>query len=157
MTFVNRKHYRKLYIIFFLFLLNNCQLKEKNLAHGINFLENREKTIKIGKSNKNDVIKLIGQPHSTSIKSEETWIYFERTIAKGKLIRLGQNVLKENNILELKFDKYGILATKKIYDKDDMNKISYSEKETSNNVTQKSFVGKFLSSVRQKMYGKRKF
>ena len=157
MTFVNRKHYRKLYIIFFLFLLNNCQLKEKNLAHGINFLENREKTIKIGKSNKNDVIKLIGQPHSTSIKSEETWIYFERTIAKGKLIRLGQNVLKENNVLELKFNKFGILATKKIYDKDDMNKISYSEKETSNNVTQKSFVGKFLSSVRQKMYGKRKF
>ena len=157
MTLIRRKHYKNFYIIFFLFLLNNCQLKEKNLAHGINFLENREKTIKIGKSNKNDVIKLIGQPHSTSIKSEETWIYFERTIAKGKLIRLGQNVLKENNILELKFDKYGILATKKIYDKDDMNKISYSEKETSNNVTQKSFVGKFLSSVRQKMYGKRKF
>ena len=157
MTFIYRKHCKKLYIIFFLFLLTNCQLNEPNKAHGINFLENREKTIKIGKSNKNDVIKLIGQPHSTSIKSEETWIYFERTIAKGKLIRLGQNVLKENNILELKFDKYGILATKKIYDKDDMNKISYSEKETSNNVTQKSFVGKFLSSVRQKMYGKRKF
>ena len=92
-----------------------------------------------------------------SIKSDNTWIYFERTITRGKMIKLGQNVLKANNVLELKFDKYGILATKKIYDKDDMNKISYSEKETSNNVTQKSFVGKFLSSVRQKMYGKRKF
>ena len=35
--------------------------------------------------------------------------------------------------------------------------ISQNEKETENNVSQQSFVGKFLSSIRQKMYGKRKF
>ena len=38
-----------------------------------------------------------------------------------------------------------------------MNKISYSKAETSNEITRQSFVGKFLQSVRQKMYGKRKF
>ena len=113
MTFVYRKHYKKLYIIFFFFFLNNCQLKEANKPHGINFLENREKTITIGKTNKNDVIKLIGHPHSTSIKDEDTWIYFQRTITRGKMIKLGQNVLKENNVLELNFNKYGILEKKK--------------------------------------------
>ena len=41
--------------------------------------------------------------------------------------------------------------------KEDMNKITYSVKETENNITQPSFIGKFLSSMRQKMYGKRKF
>jgi len=103
------------------------------------------------------VIKLIGNSHSTSIQDENTWIYFERTITKGKLIKLGQNVLKKNNVLELKFDKYGILKEKKIYSKEDMKKVKYLKKETENNISQQSFVEKFLSSVKQKMYGKRKF
>jgi len=157
MTFVNRKHYKKLYIILFLFVLNNCQLKEANKPHGINFLDNREKVLIVGKTNKNDVIKLIGNPHSTSIASENTWIYFERTITRGKLIKLGQNVLKENNVLELRFNKYGILNSKKIYNKKNMNEVKYSKNQTENDITKKSFVGKFLSSIRQKMYGKRKF
>lgn len=137
--------------------MNNCQLKETNKPHGINFLENREKSLIVGKSNKNDTLKLMGNPHSKSINDENNWIYFERTITRGKLIRLGQNVLKTNNILELKFDKFGVLESKKIHNKDDMNKIAYSKKTTENNVTGKSFINKFLSSVRQKMYGKRKF
>tara|TARA_B110000967_G_scaffold137192_1_gene140134 strand:- start:343 stop:816 length:474 start_codon:yes stop_codon:yes gene_type:complete len=157
MTFVNRKHYKKLYIILFLFVLNNCQLKEANKPHGINFLDNREKVLIVGKTNKNDVVKLIGNPHSTSIISENTWIYFERTITRGKLIKLGQNVLKENNVLELRFNKYGILNSKKIYNKKNMNEVKYSKNQTENDITKKSFVGKFLSSIRQKMYGKRKF
>ena len=37
-----------------------------------------------------------------------------------------------------------------------MNKIAYSDDVTENNITQKSFVGKFLSSMKQKMYGRRK-
>ena len=155
MSFISREHYKKFYIIFFLILLQNCQLKEPKKSHGINFLENREKSLILGKTNQNDVIKLIGRPHSDSLSDKFTWIYFERTMTKGKLIKLGQNVLKTNNILELKFDKYGVLTDKKIYNKDDMNKVAYSNKETDNNVSQQSFVTKFLSSVRQKMYGRR--
>ena len=65
--------------------------------------------------------------------------------------------VKENNVLELKFDKYGILADKKILNKDDMKKVKYSKNETTNEVAEKSFVNKFLSSIKQKMYGKKKF
>jgi len=155
MSFIYRKHYKIFYIILFSLFLNNCQLKAPDKAHGINFLENREKVLIVGKTNKNDVIKLIGNPHSRSILKEDIWIYFERTTAKGKLIRLGQNVLKKNNILKLTFDKYGILINKKIYTMNNMNKVKYSNKETKNDVSQQSFVGKFLSSVKQKMYGNR--
>jgi outer membrane protein assembly factor BamE (lipoprotein component of BamABCDE complex) len=156
-SFIYSKHKRVIYIIFFSFFLNNCQLNESNKAHGINFLNNREKILIINKTNKNDVIKLIGNPHTVSIKEDDIWIYFERTTAKGKLIKLGKNVLKENNILELKFNKYGILTNKKIYNIDDMKKVKYSTKETKNDISQQSFVGKFLSSIKQKMYGKQKF
>jgi len=157
MIFVNRIHKRFIYIILFSIFLNNCQLKSPDKEHGINFLENREKILLLKKTNKNDVIKLIGNPHSTSINNENTWIYFERSISKGKLIKLGQNVLKENNILELKFDKFGVLQNKKIYKKEDMRKVKYSKKITENNVSQPSFVGKFFQSVKQKMSGKRQF
>ena len=156
MSFVNRKHNEIIYIIFFSLFLNNCQLKVPNKPHGINFLENREGILTVGQTNKNDVIKQIGNPHSTSIKEENTWIYFERKITRGKLIKLGQNVLERNNILELKFDKYGILINKKLYRKKDMKSVKYSKKKTINNVKQRSFVGKFLSSVKEKMYGNRK-
>tara|TARA_B110000967_G_scaffold197129_1_gene228503 strand:- start:503 stop:985 length:483 start_codon:yes stop_codon:yes gene_type:complete len=156
MSFVSRKHYKVFYIIIFSFFLNNCQLNAPNKSHGINFLENREKVLIVGKSNKNDVIKLIGNPHSISIKDEDVWIYFERTITRGKLIKLGQNVLKENNILELSFNKYGVLNKKKINNKSNMKTVKYSKKETQNEYTQDTFVRKFLSSVKQKMYGRRK-
>ena len=63
--------------------------------------------------------------------------------------------MKTNNILELKFDKYGVLKEKKKYTKDNMKKVKYSSNETKNDVTQSSFVSKFLSSVKQKMYGSR--
>ena len=86
-----------------------------------------------------------------------SWIYIERTTSKGKLIKLGQNVLIDNNVLELKFDKYGVLSSKKIYNKNKMQKVKYSKKETQNDIRKKSFVGKFLSSVRQKMKSKRQF
>jgi len=157
MSFIYRKHYKTFYIILFSLFLNNCQLRDPNKSHGLNFLENREKVLMLGKTNKNDVIKLIGNPHSTSLTDDNTWLYFERVMAKGKLIKLGQNVLVKNNTLALKFDKYGILKDKKIYDKKNMNKVKYSSSVTENNVSQQSFIGKFLSSIKQKMYGKKKF
>jgi outer membrane protein assembly factor BamE (lipoprotein component of BamABCDE complex) len=136
--------------------LNNCQLKEAKKSHGINFLQNRENVLIIGKTNKNDVINLIGNPHTVSIKEDNTWIYFERTIVRGKLIKLGQNKLVTNNILELEFDKYGILKNKNILNKNDMKKIKYSKNNTENDITKSSFVGKFLSSIKQKMYGQKR-
>ena len=156
MRFISRKHIKTLYIIPFIILLNSCSLKEPNKPHGINFLENREKVLEIGKTNKNDVIKLIGNPHTVSLHDQNTWIYFERTITRGKLIKLGQNVLKENNVLELKFDKYGILKEKNFLNKEDINKLKFSKKITENNLSKKSFVQNFLQSVRAKMYQNRK-
>jgi hypothetical protein len=37
-----------------------------------------------------------------------------------------------------------------------MKKINYSKKATKNEISKQSFVGKFLSSMKQKMYGKKK-
>ena len=137
------------------FILNNCQFQEPSQNHGILFLENRSKKLVIKLSNKNDVLKIIGQPHSKSQNEEDQWIYIERIFTKGEYHKLGQNVLKENNVLLLSFDKYGVLIDKQFLDINDNKKVSFSEKTTENKLSQKSFVQNFLSSIRAKMYGKR--
>ena len=75
-----------IYIIslFFFIILSGCQIKESTNNHGILFLENRANKLKINETNKNDVIKLIGIPHSKSINNENEWIYIERVFIKGE-------------------------------------------------------------------------
>ena len=139
----------------FFILLLGCQLKEPQQNHGILFLENRSAKLKVDVSNQNDVIKSIGHPHSKSINDENEWFFVERTLTKGEFHKLGKNILKESNILILKFDKYGILKEKMLLTKEDIKKLSFSDKETSNELSQKSFIQKFLTSLRDKMYKKR--
>ena len=152
MFFKVQYHKICLSLLTFIFLLS-CQLQEPSKNHGIIFLKNRSDKLVIDSSNKNDVINIIGQPHSKSINNENEWIYIERVLTKGEYHKLGQNILKTNNVLVLKFDKYGILKNKDFYDKNSKNKLKFSAKETTNEITQKSFVEKFLTSIREKMYG----
>ena len=153
MFFIFKNHLNKIFIFLFIITIG-CQLQEPTKNHGIIFLENRTNKLVVNKSNKNDVIKIIGSPHSKSLNDENTWIYIERVLTKGKYHKLGRHVLKENNTLVLKFDKFGVLKFKKIYDKDDIKRIAFSESETKNELTKNSFVESFLSSIKQKMYGK---
>ena len=97
-----------------------------------------------------------GQPHTKSITNESIWIYIERILSKGKYHKLGKHVLKENNTLVLEFDKYGVLKSKKFYDIEALNNLKFSKKTTENDLSKKSFVESFLSSVKEKMYSRRK-
>ena len=151
MSFIKNHIFFKVFLVsLFLF---NCQLKEPTKNHGILFLKNRSDKLVINETNQNDIIKIIGYPHSKSITNENQWIYFERVLTKGEFLKLGQNVLKENNVLILDFNKYGVLTQKTFLNKENKENIKFSEKITKNEITQKSFVEKFLNSLKTKMYG----
>ncbi len=137
----------------FFIILIGCQLQEPSKNHGIIFLKNRSDKLVINNSNKNDVLKVIGQPHSKSIDNDEIWLYFERTLSKGQYHKLGQNILKTNNVLVLKFNKYGILEQKKFFNKENKKDLKFTENITENDLSRKSFVQTFLQSIKQKMYG----
>mgnify|MGYP001430356765 CR=1 FL=1 len=139
-----------------LIITTSCQRNEVIKTHGISYLEKREKLIAVKISNKNDVIKLLGQPATKGMTNDNLWIYIERTLTRGKLLKLGRNHLKENNVLVLEFDKYGIIARKEFYSKDKMNKISFAKNTTENEIRKENFIYSFLSSVRQKMQQNRK-
>ena len=148
-----KKHIKKFTL---LFILVGCQLQEPSQNHGILFLENRSEKLSLNNTNQNDIVKILGQPHSKSFDDDDVWIYIERSLSKGKYHKLGRHSLKSNNVLVLFFDKYGVLSQKKFYNKEDLKKISFSDKITENELSKKSFVEKFLSSVREKMYSGRK-
>ncbi len=150
MAFRLKYHFSFLYLFFA--ILTNCQFKESTNTHGILFLENRANKLIVKKSNKNDVINIIGQPHTKSINNENEWIYIERVLTKGEYHKLGRNILKSNNVLYLVFDKYGVLENKKLFKKDDLKKIAFSDKETTNDLTKKSFIEGLFSSLKAKMY-----
>ena len=119
-------------------------------------MEKREKLIVINKSNKNDTVKILGHPATKGMVDDNLWIYIERTKTRGKLLKLGRNYLKKNNVLILEFDKYGVLSKKGFYDKESMKEINFAKAITENDIRKENFVYSFLSSVRQKMESKKK-
>ena len=149
-----RFHKQILYLLLLIFLFN-CQFKDASNNHSILFLENRSNKLIVNKMNIHDVINIIGQPHSKSIDNKNEWIYIERVFTKGEYHKLGQNVLKTNNVLLLSFDKYGILKEKNLFDKNDINKIAFSDQSTKNNMTKESFISEMFTSLRSKMYRKK--
>ena len=155
MAFIKKFHNNLFYLLIFIILIG-CKLQEPLKTHGIIFLENRSKKLVLNESNKNDVIKIMGRPHIKEDEIDDSWIYLERILSKGKYHKLGRHILKENNILVLHFDRYGVLNKKKFLNKEDIKKLEFSEKITENELSEKSFVQKFLQSVKQKMYYNRK-
>ncbi|MAH54325.1 MAG: outer membrane protein assembly factor BamE [Pelagibacteraceae bacterium] len=134
-----------------LFFLTECQRTKISKTHGISYLDKREKLIIVNKSNKNDAIKVLGQPATKGMTDDNLWIYIERTITRGKTLKLGGSELTENNVLVLEFDKYGVLNNKTFYDKKNIKDIKFAKAITVNDIRRENFVYSFLASVRQKM------
>jgi len=136
--------------------LANCQRNEVLKTHGIAYLDKREKLIYINKTNKNDTVKILGQPSTKGMNNDNLWIYIERTKTRGKLLKLGRNYLKKNNVLILEFDNYGILSKKHFFNKDDMKDVKFAKAITENELRKENFIYSFLSSIRQKMQSAKK-
>ena len=149
----------KILILIFFFILSNCTLNKVNKHHGVHFLKKKNESLIVKKTNKNDIIKLLGQPSTESKFDNDLWIYIEREITRGRLLNLGRNILIKNNVLILEIDNRGILLSKKFNNMDDMKEIQFSENETTQVSKKNDFIYSFLSSLRQKIndpLGKRK-
>jgi len=142
-------------LILILLSLTNCKQNKVYKTHGLAYLEKRQKLITVNKTNKNDAIKLLGQPSTKSLTDENLWIYIERVQTRGELLKLGQNITQDNNVLVLEFNKFGILDKKEFYDKEHMKRIKFDSDITENEIKQENFVYGFLSSIRQKMIKKK--
>ena len=138
------------YIIFIILIATSCSLKPVDKYHGVAFLEKKQEKLFISKSNKNDIIKLLGAPSTESILENDLWIYIENRKSKSSILKLGKEVVLENNVLVLEIDGRGILKNKKFYNIDDINELNFNNNETKMS-DKDSFVYGVISSLKQKI------
>jgi outer membrane protein assembly factor BamE (lipoprotein component of BamABCDE complex) len=143
----------KKYLLFIItfFIITNCSLNKVIKHHGVHFLEKKQEKLVLNVSNKNDIIKLLGPPSTSSTFDKDLWIYIERKTSSSKLTKLGKKKLLTNNVLVVELNTKGLLTEKIFLDKDDMQNINFSKDFTEMTLLKKSFIYNFLSSMRQKM------
>jgi len=143
---------KKLFYLFFIFLfIPNCTLNKVINYHGVHFLEKKYKSVAIKKTNKNDVIQLLGPPSTKSEFNDNLWIYIERNTSSSKLSKLGKKDLLTNNIVLLEFNTQGLLVDKILITKNDMKNIEFSKKITGLSTGKQSTIYNLLTSMREKI------
>ena len=140
-----------LYIIFLSLIVSNCSLKKVIKHHGVPFLEKKQVSLIVNKSNKNDIRNILGKPSTTSKFNNDIWIYIERKQTQSELKNLGKMKIFKNDVLVLEIDNYGILKKKEFYNKEDMENIKIVEATTEAGFKRNSFIYDFMSSMRQKI------
>ncbi len=138
-------------LLLFIILLASCSLNKIVQHHGVHNLEKKQTKLIINKTNKNDIINLIGPPSTKNTFDNDVYIYIERKTTGPKLTKLGKKKLIKNDVLVLEINNKGMLLSKNFYNKEDMNKIDFDKNITGINYSKKSFIYNFLSSVRQKI------
>jgi len=141
----------KLYIFFIFLILSNCSFKPVVKHHGVPFLEKKQASLIINRTNKNEIKEILGNPSTKSKFDNDVWIYIERKQTQSKLKNLGRMKIYENNVLVLEIDNYGLLKKKEFYNKDQMNNLKITKYTTGDNFRKNSFIYEFMSSVRQKI------
>ena len=114
-------------IVICVFILS-CSSNKVVKKHGTSSLENKSKKIVISKSNKNDVIDLLGPPSTKSSFDENVWIYIERKKVNQSIFKLGKKRIEKNNVLVVTLSNKGILKNKSFYKLNDMNDLEFNKK-----------------------------
>ena len=143
-------HKNIILLILFIFLVN-CSTQKVTRIHGNLSLKNNENFILVNKSNKNDVIKVLGEPSTKSNFDKNVWFYIEQKKQNKSIIKLGKQYIEENNVLTIYFDNKGIVSKKKFLNKNDLKQIEFAKKETKPIYNNNSFMYEFLTSFRDKI------
>ena len=132
-------------------IVTNCSMKKVVNHHGVPSLEKKQNNLQINKTNKNDIIKILGKPSTTSKFDNDIWIYIESKQTQSELKNFGKMKIYKNDVLVLEIDKYGLLKKKDFYNQNDMNNIVVAKDTTGKKFKKNSFLYDFFSSMRQKI------
>ena len=140
-----------LYLVFISIIVANCSIRPVVNHHGVPYLEKKQASLVINKSNINDIREILGNPSTTSKFDNDILIYIERKQTQSELKNLGRMKIYENNVLVLEIDNYGLLKKKDFYNKNDMNDLKLTKNITGKAFRKNSFIYDFMSSLRQKV------
>jgi len=142
---------KTLLLLTLFFIIANCTNKLAIDHHGVPKLYVKQEKIFPNETNKNDIIKILGPPSSTSFFDNEVLFFIERKETTGSILKLGKKEIITNNVLIVEINKYGLLEKKTFYDLNKMQNLKISKNTTEVNYQKNSFIYDFLSSMRQKV------
>jgi len=129
----------------------NCSTTNTVYHHGVHKLKIKQEKLITDKTNKNDIVKILGNPSAVSFFDNEVLFFIERKTNTGPFFKLGAREIIVNNVLVVEIDNYGLLSKKKFYDLTKMNDFDFSNNVTQVEYQKNSYVYNFLSSMRQKI------
>ena len=144
--------YKKIFIFLLALIITSCTLNKVDNVHGVSNLKNKISLIKINKSNKNDIIRVLG-PLPVIDKKDNRWAYFEVRETKTKY---GKKDVYVNDYVEIYFDKYGVVKKFEFFNLNNMNDIKFAKEKTRSLGVKDTFTKNLLSSTRQRMKNARK-
>ena len=142
---------KKLFYFLLILAVANCSTKKLINKHGINNLELKKDEISIGKSNRNDIMNLLGPPSTVSLFDENIWIYIEIQKTNQSIVKLGTKKIKKNNTLIVEFDSRSLVKNIDFIDIQKMNNLEISKKITRKNYSKNSKLYNVLTSLREKI------
>ena len=143
--------YKIIITLIFGFFSFSCSLKPAAYKTGVANIEIKQELLIPGKTNKNDVIKFMGETVLVDYL-DKSWIYTETLDTKNYL---GKKVRLKNNVLFLTFDNKGILLKKDFFDIKDLKKMELDDLKTESYGVSSSFSKKLFSSMKQRMNSKK--
>ena len=140
------------YIFIFIFvIISSCTSGKVIKNHGNNLINITNSKLIVNKTNKNDIMDLLGPPSSKSSFNENIWIYIETKKQSTSIFKVGSRKLIKSNVLVVRINERGILEKKDYYNIDDMNSIKFSEQVTQSGYDKNSYVYGVLRSLRDKI------
>ena len=141
----------KYIFIFIFFIISSCSSGKVVNTHGNNLINITNSKLIVNKTNKNDIMDILGPPSSKSSFNENIWIYIETKKQSTSIFKVGSRKLIKSNVLVVTINERGILEKKDYYNIDDMNNIKFSEQVTQSGYDKNSYVYGVLRSLRDKI------
>ncbi len=142
---------KKLIIFLLILFVSNCSTKKLENNHGLVNLDKKKDKIIVGKTNKNDVINLLGPASTTSTFDDDIWIYIESKKINRSIFKLGSQKLDKNNTLILEFSERSLVKNIEFIDINKMNDINIADKKTEKAYSNNSKLYSILTSLREKI------
>ena len=99
----------KIILIIIFILISSCSTNKVVKNHGTSFIKNKSKDLVVNKSNKNDVLEILGPPSTKSSFDDNIWVYIETKKTSTSIFKLGKRNTEKNNILILQLDDLGLI------------------------------------------------
>ena len=142
---------KKLFIFLLILFVSNCSTKKLENNHGLVNLDKKKDEIIIGKTNKNDILNLLGPASTVSAFDDDIWIYIESKKINQSIFKLGSQKLDKNNTLILEFSERSLVKNIEFIDINKMNDIKITDKKTDKAYSNNSKLYSILTSLREKI------